>query len=145
MTWLDPRAWLAVLLVTAAAAGGWTVRGWREASRALDAQHQQRREEFRRGELVDQAAVDHETERARLAAAGSALDKEIDRAAQKPFNRGVCLDPDGLRILGAAIDGTADPGEPAPAVPAAAEARRRKPRRDAAVGKADGAGLPPVR
>ena len=56
MNWLDPRPWLLALLLAAAAAGGWTVRGWREASRARDTHNHAAPEAVPRREVLDQKA-----------------------------------------------------------------------------------------
>ena len=142
---MSPIPILVALLIAAAAAGGWFVRGWRENSVRLVEQRQVAHEEFRRREKLDGAAAAHEGERAGLQAEDRDLTKEIDRVAQTPAGRGQCLDADGLRILRAAISGPRDPGEPAAAVRAADGAGERDERGGAALGQGHGALVPRVR
>lgn len=113
----------AALLAGAAGFGGaWWLQGlrWEAADgrrAAADAESQRLAQRS-----ADSAAARFEADRARIAAQRRTLIVEVDRVVESPVYRGVCLDDAGMRVLAAAVAGD-DPGQPAPAVPAASAAR----------------------
>ncbi len=121
MIWTHTAAALASLAIGFGA--GWKVQGWRwsaaDGERATSTAEVQRLRQM----AADAAAGRHEAARATLAARRIVITREVDRVVEKPVYRNVCLDADGLRILAAAVGAASAPGEPAPAVPAADDAR----------------------
>jgi hypothetical protein len=115
----------AALLAGAAGFGGaWWLQGlrWEAADgrrAAADAESQRLAQRS-----ADSAAARFEAERARIAAQRRTVTREVERVivADAAAAAAVCLSPDGLRVLAAAVAGD-DPGQPAPAVPAASAAR----------------------
>ena len=115
----------ATLLAALAGFGGaWQIQAWRweaaEGRRAAadaEAQRLQRRS-------MDAAAARHEADRARIAAQRRTITREVERVivADAAAAAAVCLSPDGLRLVADAAAGR-DPGQPAPALPAASAAR----------------------
>ena len=64
------------------------------------------------------AAVAHESDKVRIETEYRDVIKEVQRVVEKPVYRNVCLDPDGLSVIGDAIARAyGDPGEPGNAVP----------------------------
>lgn len=111
-------ALLVGVVVTAVAFGaGWKVHAWKTgAERAAELQAQQR-DQLRRMERADAAAVRHETNRAALAQDREVITREVERIVERPVYRdGVCLDDDGLQQLRAALAGTTGASQPAAAV-----------------------------
>jgi hypothetical protein len=108
-------------------AGGWRVHDWKaEAARAAELDLQAR-EQARDAIRVDTAANDYETQRAAGQQRQRVITRTVERIVREPFyapGAASCLDPDGLRILAAAVGGTDPAGQPAPAVPAASAASR---------------------
>ncbi len=115
----------AALLAGAAGFGGaWWLQGlrWEAADgrrAAADAESQRLAQR-----AADGAAARFEADRARIAAQRRTVTREVERVivADAAAAAAVCLSPDGLRVLAAAVAGD-DPGQPAPAVPAASAAR----------------------
>jgi hypothetical protein len=115
----------AALLAGAAGFGGaWWLQGlrWEAADgrrAAADAESQRLAQRS-----ADGAAARFEADRARIAAQRRTVTREVERVivADAAAAVAVCLSPDGLRVLAAAVAGD-DPGQPAPAVPAASAAR----------------------
>lgn len=103
---------------------GWQVRDWKADADDLARVQGERKDAFRRAEIVDQAATAHEGTKAAAAARERIVIKEVERVVEKPVYRSVCLDDDGLRILAADIDARHPGGEPPPALPGFAEADR---------------------
>jgi len=67
------------------------------------------------------AAVAHESDKVRIETEYRDVIKEVQRVVEKPVYRNVCLDPDGLSVIGDALARAYnDPGEPGNAVPKAA-------------------------
>lgn len=114
--------YVAAALICGAIAGtaGWNARGWKAEADAAEIVAAAHAVATAARANADAAAGTFEQERARLAGRRTVITKEIDRVVSRDVYRlGACLDADGLRIAAAAIAGTADPGQPAPAVPAA--------------------------
>ena len=116
---------VAALVACAAGFGGaWWLQGLRwdaaDARRAAaDAESQRLAQRS-----ADGAAARFEADRARIAAERRIVTREVERVivADAAAAAAVCLSPDGLRVIAAAVAGD-DPGQPAPAVPAASAAR----------------------
>ena len=67
------------------------------------------------------AAVAHESDKVRIETEYRDVIKEVQRVVEKPVYRNVCLDPDGLSVIGDALARAYnDPGEHGNAVPKAA-------------------------
>lgn len=111
---------VAAVLVSAGLAfsGGWMVRGWKAGADDVAQVRADARTALVRAEKGDRAAVSHEGIKAKLQRQDAVLVREIERVVEKPVYRTECIDADGLRIIAAALAGSApDPGQPAPAVP----------------------------
>lgn len=81
----------------------------------------QRAEERMRRQNANTAAVAFEGDRVRIETEFRDVIREVDRVIEKPVYRNVCLDPDGLSVIGDALARAYnDPGEPGNAVPKAA-------------------------
>lgn len=104
-------------------AGAWQVQAWRYEANAAEAAEQAREQRVQQARQADAAAASHEQFKADQAAQVQVITREVERVVEKPVYRNVCIDADGLRIISQAIGAAADPGQPAPAVPAADGAR----------------------
>lgn len=104
-------------------AGGWQVRAWKSGADDADRIEQAALDARRKYENADRAGQLYEATRAGTQARERIVIQEVERVVQKPVYRSECLDDDGLRLLAADIEQYAGPGQPAPAVPAAPEAR----------------------
>ena len=115
-------AWAGVALV---AWGSWQRMEAKAAHAKLESERAAAiTEVFRRSEIAAGASTRYEGRRAERQQHARVITKEIDRVVEKPVYRdGLCLDADGLRVLSAAIAGTTDSGQPAPAVPTASAPR----------------------
>ena len=100
-------------------AGAWQVQGWRWEAADAQRLRVEQRDRLRQMERADGAAVAHEQHRAGLRQAAQIITREVERVVEVPLYRGECLDADGLQLIDRALGATADPGQPAPAVPAA--------------------------
>lgn len=115
----------AVLLAGAAGFGGaWWLQSlrWEAADgrrAATDAESQRLAQR-----AADGAADRFEVERARIAGQRLIITREVERVitVEAAAAAAVCIGPDGLRLIARAVAGD-DPGQPAPAVPAADPAR----------------------
>lgn len=113
--------WIYVLALLLGAGGGaygtWQVQEWRWASKEagrLEREQEARRMNERRATA---AAVDDARRQESIRTEFVTITQEVERVVEKPVYFGQCLDDDGLRILGAAIRGTADTGAPGRAMP----------------------------
>ena len=113
------RLAIALALVWAGFYGGWKVQAWRYAASAAEAAEQAREAQVLRAKSADAAAASHEAEREQLATEFKVITREVERIVEKPVYRNVCLDDDGLRVIGQAIGAARNPGQPASAVPGA--------------------------
>lgn len=114
----------ALVAATFAAAGTWQIQDWRFGAKEKERLEQQRREEFRRQEIADRAAVRHEKDKVRIETKYVQVVKEVPREIEKPVYRNVCISPDGVRNINDLID-TYDASEPARAMPEAGAATER--------------------
>ena len=89
-----------------------------EAAQAQEAEHERMAKiNFRNDEIAGNLA----TTKADREVQYATITKTVDRVVDRPVYHNVCLDPDGLRSINAALAGKADdPGIPASAVPATA-------------------------
>ena len=113
----------AAALIGAAVAGTavWNIQSWRHDSAELAAQVNQRATERLQRQNSNTAAVAHESDKVRIETEYRDVIKEVQRVVEKPVYRNVCLDPDGLSVIGDALARAYnDPGEPGNAVPKAA-------------------------
>lgn len=110
---------LVAAMVAAAAAGigAWTVQDWRYESKEAERMEMAAKEQARRADRIDTAAVGHERDRAEIHTRFVTITEEVERVVEKPVYRDVCLDADGLRVLTDAIGGADPAGQPARAVP----------------------------
>lgn len=115
----------AVALVVGALLGawaGWEVQGWRKDAAIADIEREQQRAKDAQAGKADQASSDHAQNAETIRAEAQIIIREVPRVVEKPVYRNVCIDPDGLRLIGRAIRGAGGASEPAPAVPGAAGA-----------------------
>ena len=113
--------WIYVLALLLGAGGGaygtWQVQEWRWASKEagrLEREQEASRIVERRASM---AATGDAARQERIRTEFLTITQEVERVVEKPVYFGQCLDDDGLRILGAAISGTADTGAPGRAMP----------------------------
>ena len=100
-------------------AGAWKVQDWRYGAQEAARLEQEREARVLRARSVDNAAASHEVEREQVAAEFKVITREVERIVEKPVYRNVCLDDDGLRVIGKAIGASSNPSQPASAVPGA--------------------------
>lgn len=118
------RLVIALLILLAGFTAGWRVQAWRAAANAAEAAEQARELAAQQRRSADAAAATYEARRAAQAAQQQIITREVERVVEKPVYRNVCLDADGLRLIGQAVDAARSAaGQPAPAVPAADDAR----------------------
>lgn len=106
----------ALIAAALAATGAWETQNWRYA--AIDRDRLAGEAELRRNnqQAADRASVGFEAAQVQIRTEFVPITKEVERVVEKPVYLAQCFDADGLRVLNAAITGTA-PGQPAPAVP----------------------------
>ena len=115
--------YVAVALISGACAAtaAWQVQGWRHDSIEHARQVNQRATERLQRQNSNTAAVAHESDKVRIETEYRDVIREVQRVVEKPVYRNVCLDPDGLSVIGDALARAYnDPGEPGNAVPKAA-------------------------
>ena len=111
---------LIACLVVGFAAGVKYHAGW-DAIKENARQVNQRATERLQRQNSNTAAVAHESDKVRIETEYRDVIKEVQRVVEKPVYRNVCLDPDGLSVIGDALARAYnDPGEPGNAVPKAA-------------------------
>lgn len=113
---------LAATLLAGVALGGWAgwqVQGWRQGSLRAQVIEQQARDTLRQVENRDRASTTYQTGEAHADKTHTEIRERVRVINARPAAAGQCLDDDGLRTLGAAIDNgaptTARPGGPVPA------------------------------
>ena len=117
MIWTHMAA--AVVAGALAFGGAWRVQDWRFGAKEKERLEQEAELRRMNAKRVDTAAVNHENFKERERVVYQTITETVDRIVERPVYRNVCLDDDGVRALNAAIRGAADPGIPAPDVPAA--------------------------
>lgn len=103
---------LAATLLAGVALGGWAgwcVQGWRQGSLRADAIEQQARDTVRQVENRDRASTTYQREEAHADKIQIQIRERVRVINAQPAAAGQCLDDDGLRELGAAIDNGAPP------------------------------------
>lgn len=113
----------AAIAFAAGGAAAWNVQAWRHDSAELAAQVNQRAtERMRRQNANTQAAV-HEKEKVVIRERFVPIIQEVDKiVTQVVYRDSVCLPPDGLSVIRAAIArANGNPGEPDNALPASPE------------------------
>lgn len=126
---MNPYVILGALVALAAAGGGgyfagWQARGWKADSDAAAIVEATHRAVAAQAQRADTAAEAYETKRTARAVQTQYIDREVIRVVQSPLYAAQCVDPDGMRLIAAALAGSApDPGQPAPAVPDSAASR----------------------
>lgn len=108
------KLWL--LSILTAFGGGWIVHGWHADSLDLVATKAAQASAGASIWREASTAQSIETALARLRANEKVIYRESVKLVDRPVYHNVCLDPDGLRIINAAKNGT-DPGVIAPVVP----------------------------
>ena len=79
---------------------------WRSgivAARDLKATQDNARVQILRADRADQAAERHEKGKAAIEVRYETITKEVQHVVEKPVYRNVCLDDDGLRVIGDAL------------------------------------------
>ena len=113
-----------VLLLSVAVGGMMAGIKWHAGQDAIKEnarQVNQRATERLQRQNSNTAAVAHESDKVRIETEYRDVIKEVQRVVEKPVYRNVCLDPDGLSVIGDALARAYnDPGEPGNAVPKAA-------------------------
>ena len=99
---------------------GWQVRAWKAGAEEATRLQAEQSDAAKRALRTDQAAVKHEATKAAIRQQIQTITQEVERVIEKPVYRNVCLDDDGLRLITEALT---DPGQPAPAMPAASASR----------------------
>lgn len=107
----------ALVAAVLAFSGAWKIQDWRHGAQEAARLEQEREAQVLRARSVDTAAASHEANREQLATEFKVITREVERVVEKPIYRNVCLDDDGLRVIGKAIGAAGNPGQPAPAVP----------------------------
>lgn len=118
-------AYAVTALVAASLAFGaaWKTQNWRYASKELERQRVEARDQVKKIERGDEAATKHEGFKAKEEVRYVTRTKEVERIVERPVYRNICIDADGLRILNDEIAGREPASEPAPAVPGPAATR----------------------
>jgi hypothetical protein len=113
-------AYLATALIAAvvAGAGAWQVQSWRFDAKEKTRLEMEAKEQMRKAERIDQAAVRHEADKKRIETKYVQVLKEVPREVEKVVYRNVCISPDGVRNINDLID-TYDAGQPPTGVPEA--------------------------
>jgi uncharacterized protein HemX len=113
---------LAATLLAGVALGGWAVwqvQAWRHDSQRTQAIEQQARDTVRQVENRDRASTTYQTGEAHADKTHNEIRERVRVINAQPAAAGQCLDDDGLRELGAAIDNGAPPAAgPGSTVPA---------------------------
>lgn len=117
---------LAATLLAGVALGGWAgwqVQGWRQGNLRAQAAEQQARDTVRHIENRDRASTTYQTGEAHAQQVHTQIRDRVRVINARPGAADRCLDADGLRELGAAIDnGTTTPTGPGPTLPTAGPA-----------------------
>ena len=113
--------WLKLVLVAAIFAAGLAsgvkIHAGLIAQRDLAEQQSAIKEQARRIDKIDVAAVGHESDKAQIRTEFKTITKEVDRVVEKISYRHICFDDDGLRAVRAAIGTASTASQPAPALP----------------------------
>jgi hypothetical protein len=111
---------LAATLLAGVALGGWAgwqVQDWRHGRQDAQRIERQARDTLRGIERGQQAADTYTTGESNAQPARKEIVRTVEKIVTRPVYLGICLDPDGLQQLRAAIDTGAPAGGAAAAVP----------------------------
>lgn len=115
---------LALAIFVAGSAAGIKYHAGVDAQRELVAKAASEKEKLRKLERGDQAAAGHEADKVQIRTEFKTIIQEVERVVEKPVYRDtVCFDDDGLRLIAAALGGSAAASEPATALPGSGGAR----------------------
>lgn len=106
-------------------AGGWQVRAWKAGADDRDRVALEQRDQLRRAENADRAAVGHESFKARADERERRVAQEVRRVVENPVHRRECLADDGVRLLAETVAAANAARQLAPAMPGASEPGRR--------------------
>ena len=113
--------WIKLALIAgiflAGVASGVKIQAGLTAQRDLATAQAGAKEQARRVDKIDAAAVGYEADKAHIRTQFKTIIKEVDRVVQKPVYLNICFDDDGLRAARAAIGPAATASQPAPALP----------------------------
>lgn len=101
----------------------WKTQEWRHDSINLERVERAAKDTFRNVERQDSAVDEYTKGQANAKVIYRKIFVEVDKIVERPVYRQQCLDADGLRILGAAIDGANPEPSPVQPVPASGQAR----------------------
>lgn len=105
---------LAALLAFGAA---WKIQGLRWTAVDAERAENDRETQRLRARTADQASAGHEADKETTRVEFRTIYRDVERVVERPVYRSVCLDDDGLRLIAAAIAGSAPaPAQPAPAL-----------------------------
>lgn len=109
----------AIAAALVAGAGTWRVQSWRYASMEKERIEAQAEKERNDRKVIDVAATGHEKDRAAIRTEFVTRTNTVEKIVREPFyvTSELCLDPDGLRELAAAVRPQPAPGVATPAVP----------------------------
>jgi len=103
-----------------AGAGAWNVQAWRYDSRELARLEQQRETETMRRKAANAGAQGHEADKTVILTKFIPITTEVERVVtQVEYRDRACFDPDGVRVLNAAIAASGDPAVPGNPMPGA--------------------------
>jgi len=117
------HAAVALVAFAAGAAGAWNVQSWRHDSAELERVERQAKDTFRNVERQDTAVGDYTKDQANAKVIYQRIVVEVDKIVERPVFQQQCFDDDGLRLLGAALDGTDTQPSPVQPVPPSPPAR----------------------
>lgn len=101
-------------------AGAWQIQAWRADSAELKRVEQAKSDFLRREKEAYAPSVAHEQFKQRERVVYEVITETVDKIIDRPVYRNVCIDPDGLRALNAAVNGNPeDTAQPRPSVPVA--------------------------
>lgn len=113
---------LALALLLAGFAGGVKFHVGVTAQKEVARQQAEAKALARQADRIETAAVKNEVAKEVIRTKYITIEREVNRViSQNPDYSRTCFSPDGLRQLEAAIDQSADTGQPATALPTAAK------------------------
>lgn len=101
----------------------WQTQNWRHDALELERTQRAAKDLTRVVEQQDRALTDYIEEQRNAKAVYQRIVVEVDKIVDRPVYRTQCFDADGMRQLGAALDGRDPEPGPVQPVPAAAPAR----------------------
>lgn len=98
-------------------AGAWQIQSWRFDSAELQRVEAGREQKRFREKAATAAGLNYEADKERIRVVYEVIDKSVREIIERPVYSNACLDDDGLRQLGDAIDRTRAASQPAATVP----------------------------